>query len=417
MELSLVFGNGVPGIEIGFLSAHDERQYYPDKHYAYEDFGGSRGGIVHLSTYRDATLSILLCGDYKLLNPRGVPLTPGQFPLVIPPDWALSVPDRAHGFRNGCAITAQDWHTKRCRGELSMSSKRFLSIALAGIFAGTVTQAMAGTHSMLDPYASVEPPKPPKKRAVKPAASQAAEQGPQTSTTYVTMPMHEDNKKAEKPAAAGGGDSSGGIMGGVKDIGSSCSRTVKAAGSGIVNSTKAAGSKIAAGGKFVTGGIASGTKKIGGGIANGAHKSGEFLAKGAKAIGSGFKTTGEKMKDGTQAMGSKVASLPKIFKKDKSGELKVRQSAIASKSEPGNLEPSPQVQSQTQTQTVKVSPVTIPQKRAQMNQPLVATQGGNAVQKEGTISKFGKAFGKLNPFKKGEAVRATAANPNGAVPQ
>lgn len=310
-----------------------------------------------------------------------------------------------------------------------MSSKRCLSFVLTGLFVGTTSAAIAGTQSMLDPYATIAPPKPAKKRKAAPPAAAKAPAEPVTSTTYVTMPMPPEpqGKKAGKgeEKVAGNGDGEGGVMAGMKDIQESCTKTVKAAGSGIVNGTRSAGSKLVEGSRAVGGGIASGSKKIGSGIASGARSSGAVFAKGARAIGTGFKTTGEKMKDGTQAVGSKVAGLPKMLKKD-DNDLKVKQSAIAAgtQSSQSNLSAAPQTQAQTQVEAKAQKPaqtaVTIPQpNKGDLTQIAVRGEKNARTSKLSAISgSFGKAFSKLNPFdKKDEQPRATAANPAGAVPQ
>ncbi|HEY9785088.1 MAG TPA: hypothetical protein V6D17_06775 [Candidatus Obscuribacterales bacterium] len=284
-----------------------------------------------------------------------------------------------------------------------MSSKRYLLYVLAGMFVGTATQALAGSHSILDPYVGVQAPtSSAKAKNAQPAQAQVQE--PTTTSTYVRMPMSEGGQpeKSSSFAPAQSNPGGHGLLSGVKQIQSGCASTVKAAGSSIVNSTKAATNKVVAGGKYVGNGIASGTKKIGGGIATGAKASSDYLVKGAKVIGKGFKTTGEKMKDGTQAVGSKVAALPKLFSKggaDK--DLKVRQAAIASNA-----------QIQPKADQTGVNAVTQGTEVKQM-----AARRGEPGKLAAVTSSFGRALGKFKFFGKGgQQPTATAASPS-AVPQ
>lgn len=75
--------------------------------------------------------------------------------------------------------------------------------------------------------------------------------------------------------------------------------------------------------KATTSGMVSGSKKVGSGIANGAKASGNVIAKGASMVGSGFKATGEKIKDGTGKIASiGMPRMPNPFQKKNKGETK-----------------------------------------------------------------------------------------------
>jgi hypothetical protein len=115
-------------------------------------------------------------------------------------------------------------------------------------------------------------------------------------------------KNAAKPTASVPGP---GVVSGVKDIGGGILSTTKAATSALVGGSKKAGAGIARGGKAVGEKFVVGSKKLGAGLAGGAKASGSFLSRGAKSVGHGMAAAGETIKDGTQAAGAKVASLPK----------------------------------------------------------------------------------------------------------
>lgn len=345
--------------------------------------------------------------------------------------------------------------------ELSMSSKRSLPLVLTGLLLGTTTSAMAGSQSLLDPYATIAAPATPQQQGKKgskkatqaPVAQAPAQEAPQTSTTYVTMPMQDHVKGKAKVTTApvsapSGGQSTtaqaggptpqaadnGGILSGVKEIQQGCSNTVKACGSSVVNSTKAAGSKIVAGGKFVSNGVTSGTKKIGtgfatigGGIASGARSSGSYLAKGAKAIGHGFMVTGEKVKDSTEAVGGKVAHLPKIWGK---GDDKLKQTTIANGVKTtttiGKIKPSPLIEqpkpatqdqvAQTPAPTAQPAQAKLPPTNAQS--AITQLQPISSQPKQGMLAgisgSFSKAMGKFKFFggKKDDGVANTANGAN-----
>ena len=75
--------------------------------------------------------------------------------------------------------------------------------------------------------------------------------------------------------------------------------------------------------KATTSGMLNGSKKVGSGIANGAKASGSVIAKGAAMVGSGFKATGEKIKDGTGKIASGgIPHMPNPFQKKNKGEAK-----------------------------------------------------------------------------------------------
>lgn len=317
-----------------------------------------------------------------------------------------------------------------------MSSKRYSSLLLTALFVSSTTAAMAGSKSMLDPYCAVQaPPSKKPKAAARPANHEITES---THTTYISMPMPNEQKQA------GGGGKKFGLFGGPKaekapkqiaektqsdepGIAAKSLESVKSAGSSVVEGSKAAGSKIVEGSKAVGGGIASGTKKIGGGIASGAKASGGFMMKGVSAIGHGFKTTGEKMKDGAGAAGDKVAGLPKLWGKKGDNQEKAKQQAIAkavAERKAGKTPEQPQqaekdiaadpnsdeawnnatasetaspegTNSITSNAPIQVAPAKVtPMQSFKTAKTAPKSQGKLA----GITGGFGKAFGKLNPF-------------------
>ena len=310
-----------------------------------------------------------------------------------------------------------------------MSSKRYSSLLLTALFISSTAAANAGSKSMLDPYAMVQPPvsKKPKAAAAKSARQESVES---THTTYISMPMPAE----EKVSSGGGGGKFAGLFG-KKDkqakqpkpekvaeapvekedgIAAKSLDSVKNAGSSIVGGTKAAGSKIAEGSKAVGGGIASGAKKVGGGIASGAKASGDYFMKGVHAIGHGFKATGEKVKDGAGSAGSKVAGLPKLFGGKGGGSEKAKQEAIAKavaernavKKQPG--QPAPEVakddewnsaDSVANAESAKTAPIAAPNQNNMVGFQALQQQAAKTQAKGGGITGgFTKAIGKLNPF-------------------
>ncbi|MBA3858327.1 MAG: hypothetical protein C0507_15590 [Cyanobacteria bacterium PR.3.49] len=318
-----------------------------------------------------------------------------------------------------------------------MSSKRYSSLLLTALFVSSTTAAMAGSKSMLDPYCAVQAPPSKKPKAAKPLNHDITES---THTTYISMPIPSEDKQA-----GGGGGKKFGLFGGPKaekpkapkqvaeksqsdepGIAAKSIESVKNAGSSVVEGSKAAGSKIVEGSKVVGGGIASGTKKIGGGIASGAKASGGFMMKGVSAIGHGFKSTGEKVKDGAGAAGGKVAGLPKLWGKKGDDQEKAKQQAIAkalAEKKAGKTVEQPQAakdiaadpnsddawnnatasettpaegtNSVTSNVPVQVAPAKVT--------PMQSFKTANTAPKgqgklAGITGGFGKAFGKLNPF-------------------
>jgi len=319
-----------------------------------------------------------------------------------------------------------------------MSSKRYSSLLLTALFVSSATAALAGSKSMLDPYCAVQAPPSKKPKAAKPMNHDVTES---THTTYISMPMPNEDKQA-------GGGKKFGLFGGGKSepkapkqvaekpqsdepgIAEKSLASVKNAGSSVVEGSKAAGSKIVEGSKAVGGGIASGTKKIGGGIATGAKASGGYFMKGVSAIGSGFKSTGEKVKDGAGAAGGKVAGLPKLWGKKGDSQEKAKQQAIAkavaernatkkqdpntqqvkdiaadpngdeawnnaTANESNGAEGSNSVTAATSA-PVQVAPAKVNQIPS-FNTAKVAPKGGQG-KLAGITGGFGKAMGKLNPF-------------------
>lgn len=307
------------------------------------------------------------------------------------------------------------------------SSKPSLPLAMALLVIGSQC-ALAGSQSLLDPYAGIQAPSSnaaakPAKQQKKAAPAAAAPQAPQSTTTYVTMPGTENQPKPGASAKASDGTQPG-LMSGMSDIKEGCSKTVKAAGAGIVGGTKAASNKIVEGTKFVGHGVAKGTRRIGDGIATGAKASGNYIARGAKAIGNGLKATGTKVKEGTGAVGSKVAGLPKVLKLKKGD---TPSTAVATTSQgpstvqatPRELTPSPMANNQTST--VQSTPAVIATPVTARNS---ATAGGGGLTKKvaaipsNVASSMGKAFGKIKMFGRGSNNNSVKIAPNtGAVPQ
>jgi hypothetical protein len=318
-----------------------------------------------------------------------------------------------------------------------MSSKRYSSLLLTALFVSSTVAANAGSKSMLDPYAAVQaPPSKKPKAAVRPAHHESVES---THTTYISMPIPADQKPAagKKFGLFGGGPKQAKQPKQPKEeqvaesnepkgdgIAAKSIASVKNAGSGIVGGTKAAGSKIAEGSKAVGGGIVSGTKKVGSGIASGAKASGGYIMKGVSVIGSGFKATGEKVKGGAGAAGTKVAGLPKLWGKKDNDQEKAKQQAIAkaiaernaakkpaeqapelAKDNARDAEWNEEVATSPADQAVKtpvaVAPVGIPAAKTNQLQAFNAKAPSKAKGQSklaGITGGFTKAFGKLNVF-------------------
>ncbi|HIA54688.1 MAG TPA: hypothetical protein EYN91_21815 [Candidatus Melainabacteria bacterium] len=342
-----------------------------------------------------------------------------------------------------------------------MSSKRYSSLLMTALFVSSTAAANAGSKSMLDPYAAVQPP-----ASKKPVAARSPHQDvtDATHTTYISMPMPADQAK---PA---GGGKLGGLFGGKKDktakapkapqpekvaeapadkgdgIAAKSLDSMKNAGSTIVGGTKAAGSKIAEGSKVVGGGIATGAKKVGGGIATGAKASGDYIMKGVHAIGSGFKATGEKVKGGAGSAGSKVAGLPKLWgKKGGGSQEKAKQEAIAkavaerkAAQQQGAQQPpqlakdaeweSPDAVANAESPKPMAAPAAAPVQTNTVGFQALQQQATKAQKGGGITGGFSKAFGKLNPFggkstpavhpvvRPQSAIQSTAATQD-AIPQ
>ncbi len=310
-----------------------------------------------------------------------------------------------------------------------MSSKRYSSLLLTALFISSTAAANAGSKSMLDPYAAVQAPSSKKPKPIARPASQDVTES--THTTYISMPMPAE--EAAKAKANGGGKF-GGLFGGKKEkvakapkpekvaeapaekgdgIAAKSLDSVKSAGSTIVGGTKAAGSKIAEGSKAVGGGIATGAKKVGGGIASGAKVSGDYLMKGVHAIGHGFKSTGEKVKEGAGSAGSKVAGLPKLWGKKGAaggGQEKAKQEAIAKAvaerkaAQQGAAQPEIAKDSEWNSDPVanresKPVPIASPGQQNTVGFQALQQQASRGQSKGGGITGgFSKAIGKLNPF-------------------
>lgn len=265
------------------------------------------------------------------------------------------------------------------------ATKRSMPVIAACLLAGTCTVALAAPNqSLLDPNNYVAPATP-KAKATKqpPAATPAAIPEEQSTTTFVTIPGSEfaDGKpaKASKTAKAKAAPDSdgGGLLSGVND-------KFKSASSGLVSGTKAAG-----------GHMVSSTKKVREGIATGAKASGNYFMKGAKVIGHGIKATGDKVKDGTGTVGSKVASLPHAFKHSKT--TVATKPAAAPVTKPLEIRPLPLVEKGETKQDLKpesVSTVKPPEAKSQTK-----FTNKEPVGKSGLVGKTLGTLGKLNPLK------------------
>lgn len=212
------------------------------------------------------------------------------------------------------------------------ATKRYIPIGVFCLLIGSISSAMAGSGSSLDPYSMVQAPtakeledRTNKARAKKglpplPSKSKIAESSlddVNTNTTYVTAPGGSNGKKVKerplpqvsstkvvsdakaKVSAKETADSNGGVMDGIKTIGAGYTKTFKAATHGAVSATKAA-----------SGVVVTGSKKVGDGIVGGAKASGGAIVKGASFVGQGFKATGDKLKESTGGLGERVSSIP-----------------------------------------------------------------------------------------------------------
>lgn len=211
----------------------------------------------------------------------------------------------------------------------SSAKQRRLVTTLTAAFAAYVSSAAAvnaAPQSALDPYAAIQAPTAAQVAAAKAAKAkggmkfglpmlnkkQAAAKAPaaapteltDSNQTYVTTPggkakavktnavantNSSSTQVADSAVSGAPSEKSGGMLGGIKNITGNCHKSIKAATSGMVN----------------------GTKKMGSACASGAKASGSLVAKGAGAVGAGMKSTGEKMKDGTQATWGKISSIGK----------------------------------------------------------------------------------------------------------
>lgn len=191
----------------------------------------------------------------------------------------------------------------------------------------TVGQALAGSQSLLDPYAGIQPSsqkaKPTKASTKQPEATKVV---PPNRSALSSYGAEEENVPASKPVkqakvqpekvvrqnepeikpakkvaqkAPKVSSSQPSFVSGIKEIQSGCATSFKAATSGIFNGTKAAGAKVA-----------DGTRRVGASLASGAKASSAYLMKGAGALGHGLKTTATKISEGAAAMGKKIASVP-----------------------------------------------------------------------------------------------------------
>lgn len=233
------------------------------------------------------------------------------------------------------------------------ASNRYVPVSLVCLLIASTSAAMAGPSSMLDPYGYIQAPtakeveaknnKARAKKGLPPIYKNASansttkvEEASAPTTTYVTGPGG-GNSKALKTDGSNEPKSSGGSgllskFGkiSVPGLGKDKDETVKAAKPAkaakepkvakvketpVVDAPKTAsadsdGNVVSRTWKAAAGGIMSGSKKVGSGIASGAKASGGAMAKGASAVGSGFKATGEKIKDSSGGVGSKMASMP-----------------------------------------------------------------------------------------------------------
>ncbi len=146
--------------------------------------------------------------------------------------------------------------------------KRFVPLSLVFFLAATTGGAKAGTS--LDPYSYIKAPAgtAPAKKKVAPAAAAPQAEDETELKQYVTVKFADKDAEEMKKK---------GLIG-----------------------------KMMPGKMPGVGSITAPFAKIGGGIANGAKASGNFAKKGATVVGTGFKSTGDKLKDSTHAV-TKVA--------------------------------------------------------------------------------------------------------------
>lgn len=192
-----------------------------------------------------------------------------------------------------------------------IQSRTIVTASLAAwlVAGGSIAQAATPNASPLDPLSATSP-----SGKTKPVWTDPSTES--SGTTYVTVPMDGAPKPAKPakggkpaPVAQAKNAAGGGVMGSTKAAGSKIVDGSKAASSKIVDGSKAAGSKIVEGSKQLGDGMASSTKKMRDGISSGAKASGDMFMKGARAFGEGVKTTGQKLKDGSQAVGDKITSV------------------------------------------------------------------------------------------------------------
>jgi hypothetical protein len=188
--------------------------------------------------------------------------------------------------------------------------------------------ALAGSQSLLDPYASVDAPAAkkgkthtPKKEAVtesildeasssqpeQNSAPKHAEKAPKAPKT-AKAPKAPKIAKAPKPPkpTTTASTTGGGVMTNLKNMEVSSAKTLKSASSKFLAGSKSASTKLVEGSKTAGGKIAEKTKTLSEHLAAGAKTSGEYLKKGATAMGHGIQKTTGKVKETASALEHKV---------------------------------------------------------------------------------------------------------------
>jgi len=153
---------------------------------------------------------------------------------------------------------------------LMNSSRRYLPLSLGLLLAAT-TVGVANAESPLDPYDHIKPPASAAPKRNRPVVVPQMDEIQEQSKTYISMPMGpqgEEQANAQKKGILGK------TMAGV---------------SGIAAPFKAAGAKS---GQMLA-------------------ASGGVMKKSGTKIGTGFRTAGDKVKDSTDSVGTKIAGKPK----------------------------------------------------------------------------------------------------------
>lgn len=164
--------------------------------------------------------------------------------------------------------------------------------------------ALAGTQSLLDPYASVDAPTKSKKGHKADAVEESIlDEASSSEPEKKKTPNHSQKAvkapKEPKSAASKSSTNGAGLMTNVKSMEERSAEGLKKTGTKLVDGTKAAGSKLA-----------EGTKTLEEHVAAGAKASGEYLKKGASAIGHGLQETTGKVKETASGLEHKIKPAP-----------------------------------------------------------------------------------------------------------